>query len=177
MRKFLLPHMTTVRTLIVVAAVRSWAISQMDVKNAFLHGDLCEEVYMHPPLGVEVPPGHVCHLRRALYGLKQAPHAWFQRFSSVVTAACFTPSEYDLALFIHTSPYGHTLILLYVGDMLITGDDPVNTAGADARKWYRKNRIAEVNLLGMIKNRIRVFTYFSLPSFSHPSCYLYCDPS
>jgi len=53
----------------------------------------------------------------------------------------------------------------------------VNTAGADARKWFRKNRIAEVNLLGMIKNIIRVFTYFSLPSFSHPSCYLYCDPS
>ena len=41
----------------------------------------------------------------------------------------------------------------------------VNTAGADARKWFRKNRIAEVNLLGMIKNRIRVFTYFSLPLF------------
>jgi hypothetical protein len=63
-------HMTTVRTLIAVAASSSWTISQMDVKNAFLNGDLREEVYMHPPPGVDTPSGHVCPLRRALYGLK-----------------------------------------------------------------------------------------------------------
>jgi hypothetical protein len=62
-------HMTIVRTLIVVVALYSWTISQMDVKNAFLNGDL------HPPPGVDAPPGHVCHLQRALYSLKQAPHA------------------------------------------------------------------------------------------------------
>jgi hypothetical protein len=56
-------HMTTVRTLIAMAASSSWTISQMDVKNAFLHGDLHEEVYMHPPPGVDVPSGHVCRLR------------------------------------------------------------------------------------------------------------------
>ena len=66
-------HMTTVRTLIAVVASSSWTISQMDVKNAFLHGDLHEEVYMHPPPGVDAPSGYVCRLRRALYGLKQAP--------------------------------------------------------------------------------------------------------
>ena len=117
-------HMTTVRTLIAVAAARSWTISQMDVKNAFLHGDLQEDVYMHPPPGVEIPPGYICHLRRALYGLKQGPRAWFERFSSVVSAAGFTPSDHDPALFVHTSSRGRTLILLYVDDMLITGDDP-----------------------------------------------------
>jgi hypothetical protein len=51
--------MTTVRTLIAVAATHSWTISQMDVKNAFLHGDLQENVYMHPPPGVELPPGYM----------------------------------------------------------------------------------------------------------------------
>jgi hypothetical protein len=71
-------HMTTVRTLIAVAASSSWSISKMDVKNAFLNGDLHEEVYMHPPPGVDTPSGHVCRLRRTLYGLKQAPHAWFE---------------------------------------------------------------------------------------------------
>jgi hypothetical protein len=70
-------HMTTVRTLIAVVASSSWTISQMDVKNAFLNGDLQEEVYMHPPPGVDTPSGHVCRLYRTLYGLKQAPRAWF----------------------------------------------------------------------------------------------------
>src|SRR6185503_5541481 len=84
-------HMTTVRTMIAVAASRSWTISQMDVKNTFLHGDLHEEVYMHPPPGVDVPSGHVCRLRRALYGLKQAPRAWYERFVSVILEVGFSP--------------------------------------------------------------------------------------
>jgi len=117
-------HMTTVRTLIAVAASSSWTISQMDVKNAFLHGDLHEEVYMHPPPGVDAPSGHVCRLRRALYGLKQAPRAWFERFVSVIKVAGFSSSDHDPALFIHITPRGRTLLLLYVDDMLITGDDP-----------------------------------------------------
>jgi hypothetical protein len=95
----------------------------MDVKNAFLHGDLNEEVYMHPPPGVDAPSGYVCRLRRALYGLKQAPRAWFERFVSVIKAAGFTPSDHDPALFIHLSSRGRTLLLLYVDDILITGDD------------------------------------------------------
>jgi hypothetical protein len=115
-------HMTTVRTLIAVAASSSWTISQMDVKNAFLNGDLHEEVYMHPLLGVNTPLGHVCRLRRALYGLKQAPRAWFERFISVITAVGFSYNEHDSALFVHVSPKGRTLLLLYVDDMLITGD-------------------------------------------------------
>jgi hypothetical protein len=115
--------MTTVRTLIAVVASSSWTISQMDVKNAFLNGDLHEEVYMHPPPGVDTPAGHVCRLRRTLYGLKQAPRAWFERFIFVITVAGFYSSEHDPALFVHVSPKGRTLLLLYVDDMLITGDN------------------------------------------------------
>jgi hypothetical protein len=97
--------------------------SQMDVKNAFLHGDLHEEVYMQPPPGVNAPLGYVCRLHRALYGLKQAPRAWFEHFISMIMAAHFTPIDHSPTLFIHLSPRGHTLLLLYVDDMLITGDD------------------------------------------------------
>jgi hypothetical protein len=72
--------MTTIHTLIVVALVRQWHISQLDVKNAFLNGDLQEEFYMAPPPGVSHDSGYVCKLKKTLYGLKQAPRAWFENF-------------------------------------------------------------------------------------------------
>ncbi|KAK1652815.1 hypothetical protein QYE76_070620 [Lolium multiflorum] len=126
-------HMTTVRTLLAVASVRRWSVSQLDVQNAFLNGELSEEVYMQPPPGYSVPDGMVCRLRRSLYGLKQAPRAWFERFASMVTAAGFSPSFHDPALFVHTSPRGRTLLLLYVDDMIITGDDPEYISFVKAR--------------------------------------------
>ena len=73
--------MTTVRTILALAASQSWPLHQMDVKNAFLHGDL-EEVYMKLPSGMPTSsPNDVCKLKRSLYGLKQAPRAWFEKFN------------------------------------------------------------------------------------------------
>uniref|UniRef100_A0A2N9G329 Uncharacterized protein n=1 Tax=Fagus sylvatica TaxID=28930 RepID=A0A2N9G329_FAGSY len=119
-------RLTSVRSLLAVAAVRHWPLFQMDVKNSFLNGDLLEEVYMQPPPGYPDSQNQVCCLRRALYGLKQAPRAWFAKFSSMVAQQGFTPSSYDSALFIRHTSTGITLVLLYVDDMIITGDD---TAG------------------------------------------------
>jgi hypothetical protein len=116
-------HMTTIHTLLAVASVRGWSISQLDVKNVFLNGELREDVYMHPPPRYSIPEGMVCHLRRSLYGFKQAPRALFQHFASVVVAAGFFTSAHDPALFVHVSPRGRTLLLLYVDDMIINGDD------------------------------------------------------
>ncbi|CAL1400084.1 unnamed protein product [Linum trigynum] len=67
-------RMSTVRTLLVVAFMKNWSLSQLDVKNAFLHGDLDELIYMEKSPRYNVGrPGQVCRLRRSLYGLKQAP--------------------------------------------------------------------------------------------------------
>ena len=88
-----------------------------------MNGELREVVYMQPPPGYTVSDGTVCRLRRALYGLKQAPRTWFERFSAVITRIGFSASVHDPALFIHTSPRGRTLLLLYVDDMIITGAD------------------------------------------------------
>ena len=58
----LVAYMQTVRTLVVMAAVRGWCLTQLDVKNVFIHGDLWEEVYMIPPPGLRASPGLVCRL-------------------------------------------------------------------------------------------------------------------
>ena len=116
-------RLTFVRCLIAMAAVRCWPLYQMDVKNAFLNGDLHEEVYMQRPPSYPHSGSQVCCLRRALYGLKQAPRAWFEKFSSVVAQQGFTSSPHDTTLFVQRSSAGITLILLYVDDMIITGDD------------------------------------------------------
>jgi hypothetical protein len=121
-------HMATIWTLLIMASVREWSISQLDLKNSFLNGELHEDAYMCPPHGYSISKGMVCHIRGSLYGLKQAPRAWFLRFASVVITAGFSASAHDPALFIHMSPHGKTLLLLYVDDMIITGDFPEYTA-------------------------------------------------
>ena len=68
-------RISSVRALLAVAAASKWDLFQMDVKNAFLNGDLSKEVYRQPPPSLFVDSNKVCHLRRALYGLKQAPRA------------------------------------------------------------------------------------------------------
>ena len=95
----------------------------MDVKNAFLNTDSSKEVYLQPPLGYNHPPNKVRRIRKALYGLKQAPRAWFAKFSSTILRFGFQSSPHDHALFIQKTTRGCTLLLLYVDDMIITGDD------------------------------------------------------
>lgn len=77
--------MTTVRTILALAASKGWSIQQMDIKNAFLHWDLKEEIYMSPPPSMFATPSYVvCRLHRSLYGLKQALRAWFDKFCSTL---------------------------------------------------------------------------------------------
>lgn len=117
--------LNTVRVLLSLAANLDWPLHQLDVKNAFLHGELKEEVYM------EVPPGYttlsktemVCKLQRALYGLKQSPRAWFGRFSLAMKKYGFQQSNSDHTLFLKHKLGKVTALIVYVDDIIITGDD------------------------------------------------------
>lgn len=84
-----------------------WPLHPLDIKNAFLHGDLEEEIYMKQPPGfvAQGESGLVCKLRCYLYDLKQSPQAWFGKFSFVVQAFGMKRSEADYSvLYCHTSP-------------------------------------------------------------------------
>ncbi|GKB09210.1 uncharacterized mitochondrial protein-like protein [Tanacetum coccineum] len=98
--------MTTVQTLIGMVSCCQWKISQLDVKNDFLNGDLNEEVYMTPPPSVPHQSCKVCKLQKALYGLKQAPCAWYEKFFIGFTSHGFVSSHHDSALFVKRSSVG-----------------------------------------------------------------------
>ena len=116
----------SVRLLLSMAAMCSWPLFQLDIKNAFLHGDLAEEVYMEQPPGfvAQGESGLVCRLRRSLYGLKQSPRAWFGRFSSVVQEFGMLRSTANHSVFYHHNSSGQCIYLVvYVDDIVITGSD------------------------------------------------------
>ena len=75
--------MTTFCVFLAVATAKNWELHQMDVHNAFLHGDFSEEVYMRMPLGFHgAQPSKVCRLQKSLYGLKQASRCWFAKLAT-----------------------------------------------------------------------------------------------
>ena len=111
--------------IIAMDAHKKWTIYQMDVKSAFLNGDLKEEVYVSQPPGFEVPhsTNKVCKLKKALYGLKQAPRAWYQQIDKFFLALNFKRCASNANLYIFKA-HGRTVtIVLYVDDLLITGND------------------------------------------------------
>ncbi|CAN1152028.1 Retrovirus-related Pol polyprotein from transposon TNT 1-94, partial [Linum perenne] len=117
--------LSTVRVLLSLAVNLDWPLHQLDVKNAFLNGDLSEEVYMKVPAGMDPEKsGVVCKLQKALYGLKQSPRAWFERFSSAVKSGGYVQCQTDHTLFVKHGMSGRmSVLIVYVDDIIITGDD------------------------------------------------------
>lgn len=122
--------LTTVRCLIAVAAAKHWDLSQLDVKNAFLHGDLHEEVYMLPPPGMlKKGDNRVCKLNKSLYGLRQASRQWFAKLSTALVKYGFVQSKADHSLFTMKSGNSFTVVLVYVDDLILAGNDLTQCAG------------------------------------------------
>lgn len=115
---------TTIRVVLSLALPKGWCLRQLDVKNAFLHRELQVEVYMTQPSGFVDPkyPTRVCRLHKSLYGFKQAPRAWFDKLRAALLHVGFISSKADPSLFICNSNGILTLILVYVDDLIITGN-------------------------------------------------------
>ena len=108
-----------------IVANKDWPLHQFDVKNAFLHGKIEEEVYMKAPPGFssDYKPGEGCKLKKALYGLKQSPRAWFGRFTAAMRKFGYKQSNSDHTLFLKRRQGKITCLIIYVDDMIITGND------------------------------------------------------
>ena len=101
-------------------------LKQLDVKTAFLHGDLKEEIYIDQLEGFKVKGKEhmVCKLKKSLYGLKQASRQWYKKFDSFMVGHGYTRTNADHCVYVRKFPNGKFIILLlYVDDMLIEGQD------------------------------------------------------
>ncbi|KAD3067191.1 hypothetical protein E3N88_35071 [Mikania micrantha] len=116
---------TTIRVVLSLAVSQKWQLRQLDVQNAFLHGDLKETVYLQQPPSFIDPnkPDYVCLLHKSLYGLKQAPRAWFHWLSTALYNLGFHGSKTDPSLFVYSSRGTLLYMLVYVDDIILIGND------------------------------------------------------
>ncbi|GJV34013.1 zinc finger, CCHC-type containing protein [Tanacetum coccineum] len=135
-------RISTIRLLIAMTSIHNLIIHQMDVKTAFLNGDLDEEVYMNQPQGFIMPgnKNKVCKLIKSLSRLKQAPKQWHQKFDEVVLSNGYLHNQADKCVYRKFNETGKGVIIcLYVDDMLIFGTDQVQV---DLTKEFLSSRFS-----------------------------------
>ncbi|GJV54051.1 retrovirus-related pol polyprotein from transposon TNT 1-94 [Tanacetum coccineum] len=119
-------RLEAIRLFIAHAASMNMVIFQMDVKTAFLNGELNEVVYVSQPEGFVDPehPSHVYRLKKALYGLKQAPRAWYDKLSAFLIKSGFTKGVVDPTLFTRKTGKHLLLVQIYVDDIIFASTNP-----------------------------------------------------
>ena len=118
--------MSSIRVVLGLAANLNLEVEQLDVKTAFLHGDIDKKIYMEQLEGFKVKGKEhlVCKLKKSLYGLKQAPRQWYTKFDSFMEGHGYSKTSSDHCVYVKKFSDGDFIILLlYVDDMLIVGHD------------------------------------------------------
>ena len=119
----LVSRLSTVRSVLSVAARDKLYLLQFDVSTAFLYGDLEEDIYMIQPEGCDDGSGRVCHLKKSLYGLKQTPRCWNKKFNDFLTKEGFKSSFADPCLYIRNRNGRKLILVLCVDDGLIASSN------------------------------------------------------
>nr|GEY55249.1 zinc finger, CCHC-type [Tanacetum cinerariifolium] len=186
----LVARISTIRLLIAMASIHNLVIHQMDVKTAFLNGDLDEEVYMNQPQGFIIPrnKNKVCKLIKSLYGLKQTLKQWHQKFDEVVLSNGYLLNQADKCVYSKLDESGKgVIIFLYVDDMLIFGTDQIQVdltkkilsskfsmkdmgeadVILDIRIKHESNRIS-ISQSHYIEKVLKKFNYFDCTPVSTP---------
>ncbi|KAD6453258.1 hypothetical protein E3N88_07963 [Mikania micrantha] len=116
-------RMETIRLLLALAAKGNWVVHHLDVKSAFLNGELKEEVYVSQPSGFEVKGKEymVYKLQKALYGLRQAPRAWNMKLDKSLKELGFTRCAHEQAVYKVRTSDAILIIGVYVDDLIVTG--------------------------------------------------------
>ena len=146
---------TSIRVLLAMVAHQNLELEQLDVKTAFLHGELEEEIYMTQPDGFQVPgkEDYVCKLKKSLYGLKQSPRQWYKRFDSFMIEIGYNRSPYDCCVYHNKLKNGsYIYLVLYVDDMLIASKDKSDIQklkGLLSAEFEMKDLGAAKKILGM----------------------------
>ena len=146
--------LTTIRLVLKIVAAENLHLEQLDVKTAFLHGDLEEELYMRQPEGFikEDRKNLVCRLKKSLYGLKQAPRQWYKKFDSFMSSHGFTRCQADHCCYFKKIDNNFIILLLYVDDMLVVGSNMqeiVNLKLKLSKQFEMKDLGAAKQILGM----------------------------
>ncbi|GMP53679.1 hypothetical protein CsSME_00019075 [Camellia sinensis var. sinensis] len=152
---------TSIRILLALVAQFDLELAQLDVKTAFLHGDLEEEIYMSQPDGFKIAgkENWACKLNKSLYGLKQSPRQWYKRFDRFMMETEYTRSQFDHCVYFRKLPDGSFIyLLLYVDDMLIASTSKVEIDKLKAqlaREFEMKDLGEAKKVLGMEIKRDR----------------------
>jgi hypothetical protein len=136
---------TTLRTLLSIVAADDLELQQLDVKTAFLNGELEEDIYMKQPPGYEEGGINItCHLHKALYGLRQAPRAWHARLKKELEDIGFMASDTDPSLYVLRLKTHNVYALVYVDDILIAGKEDSNIKMVTSAL----QRVFDIHILG-----------------------------
>ena len=155
---------SAIRLLLAFAAIRKYQVHQLDIKTAFLYGDIDREIYVEPPPGYE-EAGKLWKLKRSLYGLKQAPKCWFNKMNQIFSDLGFHSLKKERCIYIKKQNERLTIIIVYVDDLLIISPDTgeINQIKNQLSQQLKLRDLGQVKrFLGISIERSPDLSYFSL---------------